>query len=195
LAVLLLLNYLNTRNIKQERDRYYGNFVQTDKEYKDSKGKWVKETSALTITVNELQALIDNGNIDLKKKLEIIKAMGVKIKNIESIGSASFVVHDTILMPIYLASPDTGIGNYHFTDGYFTMELSKCENGTKMIYDYQDTLTWAANVYFKDKWRFKNIFNPRDKYIKINSELANPKARLITQEYYLIKGKKRRLVE
>jgi len=54
LAILLLLNYLHTKSVMQERDRYYGNFIQTDKDYQDSKGKWVKETSALTITVNEL---------------------------------------------------------------------------------------------------------------------------------------------
>lgn len=195
LALLLLLNYLHTRNVMQERDRYYGNFMQTDREYKDAKGRWVKETSALTITVKELQALIDNGNIDLQKKLDIIKAMGIKIKNLESIGSTSFTIRDTILIPIYLASPDTGIGNYHFTDGYFTMDLSKCDYGTQMIYDYSDTLTWAANVYFKDKWKFKNIFKPRDKYIKLNSELANPKAKIKFQEYYKIKGKIKRLAE
>jgi hypothetical protein len=195
LAILLLFNFLHTKNIKNERDRYYGNFVQTDKDYQDAKGKWVKESSALTITIKELETLIENRNVALQNKLEIIKAMGIKIKNLESMGSSAFVIHDTILIPFYLASPDTSIGNYNFTDGYFTMNLTTCEFGTKMIYDYQDTLTWAANVYFKDKWRFKNIFKPRNKYIKLNSQLANTKARITAQEFYKIKGRIKRLVE
>ncbi len=196
LAVLLALNYFHSRKLQQQSARYYGNFVQTDKEYQDAKGKWVKETSALNITVREMQSMIDNGNKDLQGKMEIIKAMGLKIKNLESMGSTSFSVHDTILIPYYLEMPDTAEGNYYFTDGYFSMHLTTCEEtGTKMVYDYQDTLTWAANLYFKDKWRFKNIFKPRDRYVKINSQFANPKARIITQEYYLIKGRKIRLAE
>jgi hypothetical protein len=196
LAILLLLNYLKLRSVEQDKVRYYGNFITTDKEYKDAQGKWVRETSALVITNKELQTMIENGNTELQHKMDIIKAMGIKIKNLESIGSSGFYIHDTILIPYYLAMPDTASGHFYFSDGYFSMDLSTCaETGTQMVYDYKDTLTWTANAYFKDKWKFKNIFKPRDKYIKLNSQLANPKARITSQEYYKIKGKIKRLVE
>jgi len=66
LAVLLALNYFHSRKLQQQSARYYGNFVQTDKEYQDAKGKWVKETSALNITVREMQSMIAYGHNDLQ---------------------------------------------------------------------------------------------------------------------------------
>lgn len=199
IAGLLIFGIIQTigkRNLRETNARYEGNFIELNRQYQDKKGKWTMETSAKTVKINELQAMKDNGNKEVARLQSIITAMGIKLKNVESMGSSSFVIHDTILMPLYLQNSDTSAGEFHYTDGYFTMDLTTCEFGTKMVYNYQDTLTWAANTYFLEKWKFKNIFCWRDKYVKLNSQLANPKAKITAQEYYRLKSRRtKRIVE
>jgi len=161
-------------------------------QYTDNMGKLVTEVTEQRVTIEEYKQMVENGDVEKSKLKKQVEAMGVKLKMVETMGNMSFETkYDSI--PVFVYISDSGNENESYCDDYISLFRTKELGSDTAIYDIniKDSLIWSIDWYFKDKWKFKNIFMPRDKYYKLNAKLLNPKAEITYSRFYKFPKKKK----
>lgn len=161
--------------------------------YRDKYNKLVTETTEQRTTLQEYEEMIKNGDEEKLILKNQIEAMGIKLNKVETMGNYGInIFYDTI--PIFTTKLDSVTEIENYKDNYISLIRIKNILIDTAYYsiNIQDTLIWSIDQYFKEKWKFINIFKARDKYYKLNAKLMNPNAKINFQQFYKFPKKRKK---
>jgi uncharacterized protein YneF (UPF0154 family) len=164
-------------------------------QYTDKMGRLVTEVTEQRVTMQEYQRMIDNGDVEKMKLQKQIESMGIQLKKVESMGTYGVEIkYDSLPILVYLTD-STEFDS--ISDGFVTLKRMRNIDCDTAIYNIlvKDSLIWSINWYFLDKWKFKNIFCPRDKYYKLDAKMTNPNAEITYSRYFKFPKKKKREIK
>ena len=91
-------------NQKEKADKYYNNFYQAKKEWKDEQGRLVSEISSLQVDYKRIKniqkrdsAKLSEADKQMKEMADVIESLNLKLKNVESYYKGELsVVNDSL---------------------------------------------------------------------------------------------------
>lgn len=183
LVVALVVMAVQNRSLRQEYQDYQGNSWRYFKKYQDKARKQAAEVTEKRMQIDDLLNVIEHGDTRYNSLLQMYKDQGLKLKNLEGLGEVVTVIHDTIYIP-FTSQDDKP---YRFDDGYMSLVISPVNGKSRLEYSYTDTLQFSTSFCFLEKWKFKHIFHPRERYLRLNARNKNPKAAIVGAEFIKIK--------
>lgn len=165
---------------RSERKRYQNNFIELTTEneaYKTKEGKWAIDARMLELKASELEQYCS-------EQTETIKALGVKVRRLESVSTigirteveVSAPIRDTVIMK---DTVEVLAGSFHWSDSWLSIDGLIHDGIVDCRVESVDSLT---QVLYRVPRRFLFI-KYGTKEVRQTIISSNPHSRLIYSEY------------
>lgn len=171
-VVLLVFNFISDIY----KDRQISILKQNLEAANHNTEQWRNDYGELVTTslveITSLRSDLMQSDANNKKLIDANKRMGIKLRNTEYLlGIKAKVEIDTIIKVDLIHINDTlfkEIDSLQIES--FKLIRTKFSDNNKAKYkiSYKPELTASINTFKKDRWKFHNIFIPRQKYYKID---------------------------